>query len=201
MIAIQPSFSASPVSNEDDTASITAVIGSVVDVLKLPIARTTVTLTIPGTDQVAKEVWADENGNFIIKVPAKRYVIRLVTPGFRARATRLENPTAWAILDIGMVVLQIGEITEGPLFPAKASGVKSPQSPRRRLATSPVTPSDSTGRWLGSKAESALPFRILSFSYRTVTGRPSTGFGLNTVVVPSASQSRGVAATAFLETL
>ncbi|MBZ2180915.1 MAG: carboxypeptidase-like regulatory domain-containing protein [Acidobacteriota bacterium] len=133
MIAIQPSFSASPVSNEDDTASI-AVIGSVVDVLKLPIARTTVTLTIPGTDQVAKEVWADENGNFIIKVPAKRYVIRLVTPGFRARATRLENPTAGATLDIGMVVLQIGEITEGPLFPAKASGTQL----RRQI--SPITP-------------------------------------------------------------
>jgi hypothetical protein len=128
MIAVQSSFSASPVSNDDDTTSIT-VIGSVVDVLKLPLPRTTVTLTIPGTNQLVKEVLADENGTFTIKVPAKQYVIRFVTPGFKARAIRLENPDAGTKLDLGMVVLEIGEVTEGPMFPVTPSHtLPQPQS-------------------------------------------------------------------------
>jgi hypothetical protein len=121
MIAVQPCFSTSQVSDGGNATSI-SLVGRVVDVLKLPLPGTTVTLTIPGTKQIIKEVLTDGDGSFTIgSVPAKQYVIRFVAPGFKARAIRLEIPGAGNRLEVGMVVLEIGEITEGPMFPVKPS--------------------------------------------------------------------------------
>lgn len=90
---MRPSFSAPPETNADDPASIT-VTGQVVDVLKLPIAHTTLTRSIRGTNQIFKVIWTAENGNVTIKIPAKQRVIGFVTPGFRTRAFRSEYPAA-----------------------------------------------------------------------------------------------------------
>ena len=101
LIAFQPCYSTSQLSDDENATSI-RLVGRVVDVLKLPLPGTTVTLTVPGANWIIKEVLTDEDGSFTIgAVPAKQYVIRCVAPGFKARAMRLEVPGSGDRLDVG----------------------------------------------------------------------------------------------------
>jgi hypothetical protein len=98
------------------------ITGRVVDILTLPLARTTVTLIPAGSDMTSRAVLTDGDGRFAFpSVAPQRYELRLDARGFKAITIRLGDGAIGQDINIGTVVLQIGEVMEGPVSPVKIS--------------------------------------------------------------------------------
>ncbi len=110
------------------------ITGRVVDPINMAL-RATVSLTAVGSDTPKSRVQADDGGIFALdSVSPGAYVLRFDAPGFLSRKVRLNKVTAGHDVDVGSIMLQIGEITEGPLVPVKRPKKEKPVTVCESLA-------------------------------------------------------------------
>jgi hypothetical protein len=80
-----------------------------------------------GADSPAASVVTDDQGKFAFPLASSgSYQLRFEAPGFLIRRLPLPKEATEHDVDVGMVVLEIGEITEGPVVPEK--GLKKAKS-------------------------------------------------------------------------
>lgn len=111
------------------------ITGRVVDPVNLPLPRTTVKLTPVGSETVSTSVLADDDGRFVFQaVPSQSYELRFDEAGFLSRKLPIPKSATDHDVDVGVIVLQIGEVTEGPLVPVKARKKAKPVTVCEALA-------------------------------------------------------------------
>jgi hypothetical protein len=94
--------------------------GRVIDPSGAALSRITVTLTAFGSEQPAKTVLTDEEGRFALTVVSPlHYEVRFEFPGFKSLTIRSGTDPTSNDIDVGTVTLEIGEVTEGPMWPVK----------------------------------------------------------------------------------
>ncbi|MGC4051251.1 MAG: carboxypeptidase-like regulatory domain-containing protein [Paludibaculum sp.] len=120
------------------------ITGQVVDATDGPLARTLVSLTPAGSD-AAKFAMADNDGSFAFdRVTPGAYLLKCELQGFLSRRVLLDKPLTEQDVNVGRVVLEVGEITEGPLIPDQTRTVVKPMTVceslanRKKLAGKPV---------------------------------------------------------------
>lgn len=110
------------------------ITGQVVDVTEGPLARTLVSLTSTGS-VAAKFVMADKDGLFAFdRVTPGAYLLKFELQGFLSRRVLLDKPLTEQDVNVGRVVLEVGEITEGPLIPDQTRTVVKPMTVCESLA-------------------------------------------------------------------
>jgi hypothetical protein len=110
-----------------EAAKTIRIAGRVNDVTGLPLPRATVTLTVVRPQKSTTTVLTDDQGGFVFpSVPAQPYEIRFELQGFKSLTMRLAQ-TTMDFIDVGIVVMEIGEVTEGPMFSVKAPGERVQQ--------------------------------------------------------------------------
>jgi hypothetical protein len=98
------------------------ITGRVNDATGLPLPRATVTVAFVGSEKPATTVLTDDHGDFVFPaVSSQPYEMRFEKQGFKSSTMRLAQ-TKMDIIDVGIVVMEIGEVTEGPMFPIKSPG-------------------------------------------------------------------------------
>src|SRR5262245_33543534 len=102
------------------------ITGRVVDVTGLPLPRATVIVAVVGSEKSATAVLTDKNGMFVLtSISSQRHELRFEEPGFMSSTIRLAQEATDHDINIGVVVMSIGEVTEGPMFPVKAPGKRA----------------------------------------------------------------------------
>ena len=97
-----------------NTARIT---GRVVDIVQSPISKTMASLTAVGSARPTMVDLTDDDGAFSFDSVAQgRYVLRLQSTGFLSRRMQINNASTGQDLDLGVFVMEIGEVNEGPMF-------------------------------------------------------------------------------------
>src|SRR5205823_1411889 len=93
--------------------------GRVSDAAGLPLPRATVTLTIVGSEKPATSVLTNANGGFVFpSVSPQPHELLFQKQGFKSGTMRLTQEAIDHDIDVGPIVLKIGEVNEGPMFPA-----------------------------------------------------------------------------------
>ena len=97
-----------------------SISGRVVDPVNSPLPPTTVKLNSVAIGAPTYVVLTDDDGRFVFpSVASQSYELRFDAPGFLSRRLRVPKAAIGHDVDIGSVVLEIGEMTEGPVVPAK----------------------------------------------------------------------------------
>jgi hypothetical protein len=110
------------------------ITGRVVDPINMALPRATVSLTAVGSKMV-KSVLTDSDGGFAFdSVSPGAYVLRFGAPGFLSRRVPLRKAATERDANIGSIMLQIGEIAEGPLVPVKRPKKEKPVTVCETLA-------------------------------------------------------------------
>ena len=118
----------------DKLAKTLQITGHVVDITEGPLRETVVTLTVPGSEKPTSTAITDRRGDFIFNsVAPQAYDLRLYEKGFKPVTMRLEESAMDVdLIHVGTVVLDIGEVTEGPMaVPAGRSRRKQSNRPVR----------------------------------------------------------------------
>jgi hypothetical protein len=111
------------------------ITGRVVDSVNMALPRATVSLTAVASDTAKSKVLADDDGVFAFdSVPPGAYVLRFDAPGFLSRRVPLTKASTEHDVNVGSIMLQIGEITEGPLIPVKRPKKEKPVTVCESLA-------------------------------------------------------------------
>jgi hypothetical protein len=107
-------------SNTPEPGKMVRLSGRVVDVVNLPLPRTTVTLTVPGSTSPEHTVLTDSDGAFSLLILSwLSYEVRLLKPGFKSITIRWLKGAMVNDTELGTISLPIGETTEGPMFSAE----------------------------------------------------------------------------------
>jgi Carboxypeptidase regulatory-like domain len=113
------------------------VTGRVVDPTNMPLRRATVSLTAVGSQTDKSTVLADEDGVFAFNsVSPGAYVLRFDAPGFLSRRVTVSKAVTEHDVNVGSILLQIGEITEGPVVPVGRPNKEKPITVCESLADS-----------------------------------------------------------------
>lgn len=100
----------------------------------MALPRATVSLTAVGSE-TSKSVVTDNDGGFTFDfVSPGTYALRFDAPGFVSRRLPLRKAATERDADVGSIMLQIGEITEGPLVPGKRQKKEKPVTVCESLA-------------------------------------------------------------------
>lgn len=111
------------------------ITGRVVDPMGVALPRTAVSLTAAGADVVKSEVLADHGGTFAFdSMLPGAYILRFDAPGFLSRRVLLSKAATEDDVNVGSIMLPIGEITEGPLVPVKKPRKEKPVTVCESLA-------------------------------------------------------------------
>jgi len=159
------------------------ILGKVVDVIDKPLARAIVTLSVPGSDKPASTVDTDDNGNFIFSsVQPQAYLLRFEERGFKPVTMPLDEAAMDGdMINVGNVVLSLGEITEGPM--ALPAG-KSRQERANRPTDKPIKttlceivndPTAFTGQFVTFRAEYVSKFQWTGLKDQTCSANIPVG--------------------------
>jgi hypothetical protein len=118
-------------SDYDEPKKAVRISGQVVDPTNLPLPRTTVRVSPVEAGTPITSVVADDDGRFVFQsVSSQSYLLRFDAPGFLSRRLEIPEGATGHDVDVGVIVLPIGEITEGGF------------SVKREKRTKPVTVCD-----------------------------------------------------------
>jgi hypothetical protein len=125
-----------PVQSDDAASShLIRITGRVVDPINMALPRARVSLTAEGSDTPKSEVLAGDDGVFSFDpVSPGTYVLRFEAQGFLSRKLRLSKATTMHDVNVGSIVLPIGEVTEGPIVPSKKHDKAKPVTVCESLA-------------------------------------------------------------------
>ncbi len=124
-IALLPGVASAQPSPAESSRSI-RITGRVVDPANMSLRRVTVTLIAVGTG-TKKSAQTDDAGVFVFdSLAPATYELRFEAPGFLSHRPPLIKAAAGHDVNTGSIMLQFGEITEGPLTAAKKARREKP---------------------------------------------------------------------------
>src|SRR5579871_53380 len=154
----------------DKGAKTVQITGRVVDASSLPLPRATVTLTALESKTHPSTIFADEKGTFIFpSMSSQTYELRFEKGGFKTRTIRLEQATAADdILNVGAVVMEIGDVTEGRMLVADGKGIRPTRTTLCDLVTAPER---FNGQIVSLNSRILIAFEDFELSARSCQGK------------------------------
>ena len=121
------SFFALGQSKTAEPGKMVRISGRLVDVGNRPLPWATVTVSVPGSALLPNTISTDEDGQFaLLSMASRSCELRFEKPGFKPFTIRLDHEMLDHDFELGTLVQPIGEVTEGPMFPVKATKLVKP---------------------------------------------------------------------------